>query len=71
MPEVLFWSCWDFVSSFAIPLVEPFLNSLEDTDSHSKAWGGTSYAWSSVHVVGVLVVGFASLVIFVIYGQQL
>ncbi|KAJ5377946.1 uncharacterized protein N7496_005355 [Penicillium cataractarum] len=31
------------------------------------SWGGSSYAWSSAHVVGVLVVGFASLVIFVIY----
>ncbi|KAJ5106234.1 hypothetical protein N7456_002909 [Penicillium angulare] len=31
------------------------------------SWGGTSYAWSSAHVVAVLVVGFVSLTVFVIY----
>ncbi|CRG91040.1 hypothetical protein PISL3812_08088 [Talaromyces islandicus] len=32
-----------------------------------KAWGGSSYPWNSGHVVGVLVVGFVSLVAFEIY----
>ncbi|KAJ5152785.1 uncharacterized protein N7482_009263 [Penicillium canariense] len=31
------------------------------------SWGGNSYAWSSAHVVGVLVVGFIALAVFVIY----
>lgn len=33
-----------------------------------QAWGGSSYAWSSGHIVGVLVVGFVSLVAFALYG---
>ncbi|PYI31179.1 siderophore iron transporter [Aspergillus indologenus CBS 114.80] len=31
------------------------------------SWGGTSYAWSSAHVVAVLVVGFVSIIVFVLY----
>ncbi|KAE8146978.1 siderophore iron transporter [Aspergillus avenaceus] len=31
------------------------------------SWGGTSYAWSSSHVVAVLVIGFVSLIAFVLY----
>ncbi|PCG92126.1 Major facilitator superfamily domain, general substrate transporter [Penicillium occitanis (nom. inval.)] len=31
------------------------------------SWGGSSYAWSSGHVVGCLVVGFVSLVAFALY----
>ncbi|KAJ5937122.1 hypothetical protein N7466_003572 [Penicillium verhagenii] len=31
------------------------------------SWGGTSYAWSSAHVVAVLVVGFVSLTAFTLY----
>ncbi|PYH42883.1 trichothecene efflux pump [Aspergillus saccharolyticus JOP 1030-1] len=31
------------------------------------SWGGTSYAWSSAHVVAVLVVGFISILVFALY----
>ncbi|RAL14138.1 trichothecene efflux pump [Aspergillus homomorphus CBS 101889] len=31
------------------------------------SWGGTSYAWDSAHVVAVLVIGFVSVIAFVIY----
>lgn len=34
------------------------------------AWGGTSYAWSSAHVVSVLVIGFGALLAFVTYGMS-
>lgn len=33
------------------------------------AWGGSSYAWSSSHVIAVLLVGFVSLIAFVAYGM--
>lgn len=32
-------------------------------------WGGNSYPWDSSHVIATLVVGFVSLVAFVLYGR--
>lgn len=37
----------------------------------TEAWGGSSYAWSSGHVVACLVVGFVALIAFVLYGTFL
>ncbi|TKA69436.1 hypothetical protein B0A49_03776, partial [Cryomyces minteri] len=35
------------------------------------SWGGTSYPWKSGHVIGTIVVGFAALVLFVLYDAYI
>lgn len=34
------------------------------------SWGGSAYPWKSAHVLATLVVGFCTLVAFVIYGTS-
>ena len=33
------------------------------------SWGGTQYPWKSGHVIGMILGGAATLVIFVLYGE--
>lgn len=37
-------------------------------NSIPSAWGGSSYAWHSAHVIAVLVIGFVCLLAFALYG---